>query len=213
MTKRWGPLGWATLHSIAALYPDSPSEYEKHMLLRWMFAFRDTILCPSCQSHFSEMFDSYTRTRPHWCDSRKDLSEFIFRAHNTVNARTQKPVYSFKESVAELERVFPAARSTEFRRSYLLYIRHDWMRNMTIDGIKSFSKIRELNLIESEVWEKRDAFAWTDLLQFEGVITVSVLQEQPVKSAIGAPIIPKLTEPAKGFSLKVGKIGGLRSLR
>ena len=34
MTKRWGPLGWATLHSIAALYPNSPSDYEKQMILR-----------------------------------------------------------------------------------------------------------------------------------------------------------------------------------
>jgi len=213
MTKRWGPLGWATLHSIAALYPDSPNEYEKQMILRWMFAFRDTILCPSCQSHFAAMLDSYMRTRPHWCDSRKNLCEFVFRAHNTVNVRTNKPIYSFTESVSELERVFPAVRSSEFRKGYLVYIRHDWMRNMTLDGISSFSKIRELNFIESEYWETRGPFAWSDLLQFEASIIVSVLEEHIVKTAIGPPNIPTLTEPARGFSLKVGKIGRLRSLR
>jgi hypothetical protein len=213
MTKRWGPLGWATLHSIAALYPDSPSEYEKQMILRWMLAFRDTILCPSCQSHFATMLDSYIRTRPHWYDSRKELCEFVFRAHNTVNARTNKPIYSFAESVSELERVFPAERSSEFRKSYLVYIRHDWMRNMTLEGISSFSKIRELNLIESEYWDTRGSFAWADLLRFEALINVSVLHQHVVKTAISAPNVPKLTEPAKGFSLKVGKIGGLRNLR
>jgi hypothetical protein len=178
-----------------------------------MQAFRDTILCPSCQSHFSEMFDSYIRMRPYWWDSRKDLCEFVFRAHNTVNARTQKPIYSFAESVAELERVFPAARAAEFRKGYLVYIRNDWMRNMTIEGISSFSKIRDLNLIESEYWEKRDSFAWTDLLQFEGLVGVSPIYEHTQSNTLSAPGVPKITAPARGFSLKIGKIGGLRSLR
>ena len=213
MTKGWGPLGWATLHSIAALYPDYPSNDEKQMLIRWFTAFRDTILCPSCQAHFSGMFDSYIHKYPHWLNSRKDLSEFVFRAHNTVNARTNAKVYAFGESLGELERVFPASRSVEIRRAYLNYIRQDWMKNITIEGIASFTKIKELNLIESEYWGRK-SFAWSDLSQFEGFINVSPLTEHlSVLNSI--PGIPRIAEPGRGFSLKlgVGKIGGLRSLR
>ena len=213
MTKHWGPLGWATLHSIAALYPDSPSDYEKQMILRWIHAFRDTILCPSCQSHFTMMFDGYVDAHPHWWNSRKDLSQFVFRAHNTVNLRTHKRMYSFAESVSELERVFPAGQCSQIRKAYLVYIRNDWMRNMTIEGITRFSKIKELNSIESDYWDTRPAFAWADLLKYTESMNVSPLYEHAGGSALGGQRI--MTAPAKGFSLKfgAGKIGGLRSLR
>lgn len=214
MTKHWGPLGWATLHSIAALYPDSPSDYEKYMILRWIHSFRDTILCPSCQSHFTMMFDSYIHSNPHWWNSRKELSQFVFRAHNTVNVRTHKRVYSLIESVEELERVFPEERCSDIRKSYLIYIRNDWMRNMTIEGITSFSKIKELNLIETEYWERRPAFAWSDLLQYSETMNVSPLYGE-IGSALGGPGMPTIRAPARGFSLRTGgmKIGGLHSLR
>ena len=213
MTKIWGPLGWATLHSVAACYPDSPTEYEKHTLLRWIGAFRETILCPSCQAHFARMFDSYIQKYSNWWNSRKDFCEFVFRAHNTVNVRTQKKTYSFRESLTELERVYPASRCAEIRRFYLSYIRQDWMKNITIEGISSFTKIKELNTIEAEYWGRR-AFAWSDLLQFESVTNVSPLAEH-ISVLSTTPGVPKITAPARGFSLKIGagKIGGLRSLR
>jgi len=212
MTKHWGPLGWATLHSAAACYPDVPLDSDKYTLYRWMNAFRETILCPSCQAHFAGMFDSYIHRFPNWWDSRKDVSEFVFRAHNTVNARTSKRVYSLSESVAELERVFPASRCSEIRIYYLNYIRQDWMKNITIEGIASFTKLRDLNGIESEYWSRRTAFQWSDLLQFESEMNVSPLAEH-LSSFNAASGIPKISAPAKGFSLKLGKIGGLRSLR
>lgn len=177
-----------------------------------MNAFRETILCPSCQAHFAGMFDSYIHRFPNWWDSRKDVSEFVFRAHNTVNARTSKRVYSLAESVAELERVFPASRCKEIRIYYLNYIRQDWMKNITIEGIASFTKLKDLNGIESEYWARRTAFQWADLLQFESEMNVSPLAEH-LSSFNAASGIPKITAPAKGFSLKLGKIGGLRSLR
>lgn len=204
-------MGWATLHSIAALYPDSPSDYEKQMIFRWFRSFRESILCPSCQAHFESMFDSYTRRYPYWWNSRKDLCEFVFRAHNTVNMRTHKKIYTLSESLAELAVVFPAARCADVRRAYLLYIRQDWMKNITIEGISSFAKIRELNTIESEYWGRK-TFAWEDLAVFEGSINTSPLSEHV--SVLGVQRIT--ASPARGFSLKLGgggKIGGLRSLR
>ena len=215
MTKIWGPLGWATLHSAAACYSESPSDSEKQMLLRWIYAFRDTILCPSCQAHFAGMFDSYIHKYANWWDSRRDFCQFVFRAHNTVNARTHKKIYSLSESLVELERVYPASRCAEIRRFYLTYIRQDWMKNITIEGIASFTKIRELNMIEEEYWGRRGGFVWSDLLQYEHSINVSPLMEH-LSSLNSTPGIPKITAPARGYALKIGgaaKIGGLRSLR
>jgi FAD-linked sulfhydryl oxidase len=213
MTKKWGPLGWATLHSAAAAYPDSPTEYEKEMLSRWIKSFNETILCPSCMKHFADMLGDYAQKHPDWRNSRKNFSQFVFRAHNTVNVRTRKPVYTFQQSIEQLRASMPsAAAATQLRRQYLVYIRSDWMRNMTLTGISSFAKIKELNLIESDYWGTR-TFTWDDLLPFEGAINVAPISEQ-LSVLTSTPNVPKLTAPTKGFNLKLsGRVGQLRSLR
>jgi hypothetical protein len=213
MTKKWGPMGWVTLHSVAAAYPDSPSEYEKEMLSRWIKSFRDTILCPSCMKHFTDMLGNYELKHPDWRNSRKNFMQFVFRAHNTVNVRTHKPVYSFAQSMEALRTIIPTDTSaTQVRRDYLLYIRSDWMRNMTLTGISSFSKIKELNLIEQDYWGTR-TFSWDDILELGGDINVSPISEQ-LSVLNSTPNIPKLTAPTGGFSLKLsGRVGLLRSLR
>lgn len=213
MTKKWGPLGWATLHSVAAAYPDSPTEYEKEMLSRWIKSFNETILCPSCMKHFADMLGDYAQKHPDWRNSRKDFSQFVFRAHNTVNVRTRKPVYTFQQSIEHLRTSMPsAAAATQLRRQYLVYIRSDWMRNMTLTGISSFAKIKELNLIESDYWGTR-TFTWDDLLPHEAAINVAPISEQ-LSVLTSTPNVPKLTAPTKGFNLKLsGRVGQLRSLR
>ena len=212
MTNKWGPMGWATLHSVAACYPDNPSEYEKEMLSRWIKSFGETILCPACLKHFADMLSNYTSKYPNWRDSRKHFCQFVFRAHNTVNVRTHKPVYTFRQSIDELQKVFPSSEVINVRRAYLVYIRSDWMKNMTIAGVSSFSKLKELNAIENDYWGTK-TFEWTDLLQYEPTMNVSPISEH-LSVLNSTPNIPKMTAPAGGFSLKLsGKIGRLSSLR
>lgn len=215
MTKAWGPLGWATLHSISALYPDNPSELEQEMFSRWLISFTNTILCPSCMKHFADTTVVYTRINPQWKSSRQGVLEFVFRAHNSVNARTNKKVYSFDESIQELSIFLPESQATARRHEYLIYIRNDWMKNMTMDGISSAGKIKELNVIEDNYWSRR-SFKWSDIREFSNINvsplpdTVSALSS----TLVGGTVFPKLTMPVKGFTLRnIGKIGPLSSLR
>jgi hypothetical protein len=213
MTKAWGPLGWFTLHTIAALYPDSPSPYELELFSRFLISFTQTILCPSCMQHFTDMVAVYTQRNPGWKNSRRTVCEFVFRAHNTVNNRNRSRVYTFEESLAELQRIIPDADAARVRRQqYLVYVRSDWMKNMTLTGISSAPKLKELNTIEEEYWAKR-SFAWTDIRQFADV-SVAPIPERSSTLASGSAAIPRITMPARGgFSLKIGKIGPLSSLR
>jgi hypothetical protein len=211
MTMRWGPLGWATLHSIAAAYPDEPSSYEKELLARWFRSFKDTILCPSCSKHFGEMIDDYSRKFPTWMTSRRGVVEFVLRAHNTVNSRTYKPTYTLEGSVAELQRILPESIIGQKRQEYILYIRSDWMKNMTLSGVSSAPKLRELLTIEESYWSRRP-FRWSDLLKFKGIATHPLVEQMSVLNS--TPNIPKITVPVRGYSLpKAGKIGPLSALR
>ena len=199
MTKGWGPLGWATLHSIAALYPDSPSENEKQLLSHWMVSFNETILCPSCLKHFHEMLVEYTYKYPNWMSSRRTVVEFVFRAHNTVNLRLNKKVYTFDEAIAELRTFLPEDQATARRREYLVYIRGDWIRNMTLSGISVVPKLKELNNVESDYWGMR-SLSWSDLLQFSDINMMPLHNRTSTISS--NPIIPKMSSTySKPFRL------------
>jgi hypothetical protein len=211
MTMRWGPLGWATLHSIAAAYPDEPTSYELELFGRWLRSFKDTILCPSCSKHFSDTIDDYTRKFPTWMHSRRGVVEFVLRAHNTVNARTYKPVYTLETSVAELQKILPESMIGQKRQEYILYIRSDWMKNMTLAGVSSAPKLRELLTIEENYWSRRP-FQWADLLKFKGIAFQPLVEQMSVLGS--TPNMPKIIAPARGYSLpKAGKIGRLSALR
>jgi len=214
MTKAWGPLGWATLHTIAALYPDFPSQYELELLNRFLISFMNTILCPSCLQHFNDMVTLYTQRYPSWKNSRRTVCEFVFRAHNTVNRRTYKKVYTLQESIAELRSIMPDDQAAKVKRQqYLVYIRNDWMKNMTLNGVSAAPKLKELNTIEEEYWSRR-SFSWSDI-EMLGDLNVSPINEQASVLASGGVVIPRITMPTSGgFKLgNVGKIGPLSSLR
>lgn len=214
MTKAWGPLGWATLHTIAALYPDFPSQYELELLNRFLISFMNTILCPSCLQHFNDMVSLYTQRYPSWKNSRRTVCEFVFRAHNTVNKRTYKKIYTLEESIAELRTIIPDDQAAKVKRQqYLVYIRNDWMKNMTLNGISAAPKLKELNTIEEEYWSRR-SFSWSDIHML-GDLNVSPINEQASVLASGGVVIPRITMPTSGgFKLgKIGKIGPLSSLR
>lgn len=212
MTKGWGPLGWATLHSISALYPDNPSEYEQEMFSRWLMSFTSTILCPSCLQHFTDTIAAYTLIRPNWKTSRRGVVEFVLRAHNSVNNQNRRKIYTFQESMAELAVFLPEHTATAKRQEYLVYIRADWMRNMSMAGISNAPKLRELNVIEENYWSKR-SFKWSDLSVFSDV-NVSPLSTPTSALTSGGASIPRLTAPTSGFKLlNIGKIGPRLALR
>jgi hypothetical protein len=131
-----------------------------------------------------------------------------------VNKRTNKKIYTLEESIAELRTIMPDDQAAKVKRQqYLVYIRSDWMRNMTLTGISTAPKLKELNTIEEEYWSKR-SFLWSDV-QVLGNLNVSPINEEASVIASGGTVIPRISMPTSGgFKLgKVGKIGPLSSLR
>jgi hypothetical protein len=160
------------------------------------------------------MVSLYTQRYPSWKNSRRTVCEFVFRAHNTVNKRTYKKIYTLEESIAELRTIIPDDQAAKVKRQqYLVYIRNDWMKNMTLNGVSAAPKLKELNTIEEEYWSRR-SFSWSDI-QMLGDLNVSPINEQASVLASGGVVIPRITMPTSGgFKLgKIGKIGPLSSLR
>lgn len=145
-----------TLHSAASLYPDSPTEAERQLLLRWIELFRDTISCPSCQGHFAEMLADYRLKYPNFLYSRREFLLFTFRAHNAVNRRLNKPVYPTVRSCFDvLQNNVKFNTSHAFRVSYINHITRHWKLFRDASGMSALKRIMELRRIENEYMRPR----------------------------------------------------------
>jgi hypothetical protein len=189
MTKVWGPLGWGTLHSIAALYPDTPTALEREMIARWFDSFANTLACSTCMKHFKKMFADYIATYPQWNASRLELTLFVLRAHNTVNARQSYTVHSVDDAFKLLRTNIDPQKAEAIRQSYIMYIRKDWARDTTMSGISSVKYIKDLLLVETEYWSKR-SFVWDDVYNLIGNNMIDPLDPSKLVS-----------KPATGISL------------
>jgi hypothetical protein len=157
MTAIWGPLGWLTLHSVATSYSEQPSMEEKQLMVTWLDLFRDTITCPSCRDHFTDMLAAYRRNYPSMLDSRQNFAIASFRMHNAVNRRLQKPIYSsVEECMTTLKNIIKTRSAYDYRVSYNNHILRHWKTQQDTAGIVALKKVYEMKKIEIEYISDRD---------------------------------------------------------
>lgn len=157
MTSIWGPLGWMTIHSTACAYSETPTTSEKELMSSWLDLFRDSITCPSCKQHFTTLLNNYRIHFPGMLNSRQDFVIFTFRAHNAVNRRIHKPIYSsVEECIATLCNIVKTRPAREYRNNYLAHIARHWKVMQDVSGIVTLKKIQEMKRIEAEYVSQRD---------------------------------------------------------
>jgi len=123
----------------------------------WLDMFRDTITCPSCRGHFTTLLANYRAQFPNMLQSRHEFVVFTFRAHNAVNKRLNKPVYSsVDECVSTLLNIVKTKRAKDYRVSYINHITRHWRTLQDITGIVALKKIQEMKRIEIEYISHRD---------------------------------------------------------
>ena len=171
MTAVWGPLGWMTLHSVSTSYPVNPTSTEKQLVYSWLDMFRDTITCNYCKGHFTTMLANYRVRFPNMLDSRQSFAMFVFRAHNTVNARLSKPVYStVKECMDMLKINIQTRPAVDYRISYVNHILKYWKTLQDISGVVAVKKILEMKKIEIEYFSKLDTNLDVELIEESTII-------------------------------------------
>lgn len=201
MSKIWGPLGWMTLHSVSLIYPEEPTHAEKYIASRFLDLFGETISCNECKTHFKNMYAIYKSIHPEFLESRRDFALFVFRAHNTVNMRLDKPRPStISECLQTLKAATVNTSLATFRTSYLSYLLRNWNRHVSGEGLITKSQVKEMIKINNEYWSPRE-------------IPIPVLEEGDVmtpiqQAATRVSIRGTVVSTAVGFKggrLKLGK--------
>ena len=203
MTKLWGPLGWMTLHSVSLIYPASPTPEEKTTANRFLDLFADSISCPNCKNHFKKMLELYKLSFPNFLDSRQNFAIFVFRAHNTVNARIDKPLYpSVSECLKALQLATSQTSFAQFRNSYVSYLLSNWGRESGGDAMMVRRSVKDLQKIVNEYWNPRDTGLIPEiedddvLYRIENDNVRFTQSWRPISTAVGF----------KGGKLKLGKM-------
>jgi len=99
----------------------------------------------------------YIDSHPDFLDSRQNFALFVFRAHNTVNLRIDKPrPATVSECLDSLRNATTHVSLPQFRNSYLSYINQNWGREITGDGFILRGKVRDMIRINNEFWNHRD---------------------------------------------------------
>ncbi|MBW0475014.1 hypothetical protein O181_014729 [Austropuccinia psidii MF-1] len=85
-----GRATWKFLHTMAARFPEKPTEDEREALKSFIYLFSRLYPCGDCARHFQELLKEY----PPQTSSRITASMHLCSLHNKVNKRLGKPQYN-----------------------------------------------------------------------------------------------------------------------
>lgn len=198
-----------TLHSVSTLYPETPNATERQLLHSWLDMFRDTITCPHCKEHFATMLQNYRARFPTMLNSRQEFAMFVFRAHNTVNARLSKPVYKTLEECMIVLRANIQTRSpAEYRTAYLNHITRYWKMMQDVSGIVALKKIVEMRKIDGDYFAPRETRFQVALEDLGVVIPREWMEGGSSRTAQSTPSLRfgLTTSVRAGFQMSGGRI-------
>jgi hypothetical protein len=158
----------------------------------WLDLFRDTITCPTCRDHFTGLLSSYRAQFPGMLSSRNDFAVFSFRAHNEVNRRIHKPVYSTVLECMELLQKNTVSRTArDYRLAYLSHIQRYYRTLRDAAGIAALRKIQEMYKVENEYMVLRDTGFKVTIPDTTVILHSAVLNRDVEPIAVQPTISPK----------------------
>ena len=154
------------------------------------------------------MYQTYISRNPNWWNSRTDLFTFICRAHNTVNARLDKPIIqSIRDSIDTLQMLTKNTSATEYRNQYLIYLQRNW-NSPDAEGFMMSRSVREMIKINNEYWNLRETNFSVQIPEADVVRPIMAIRSHtgnvlPGLKPDGSPI-------QVGFSLRSGRFSLIR---
>ncbi|OAD55785.1 FAD-linked sulfhydryl oxidase ALR [Eufriesea mexicana] len=87
-----GSRTWSFLHTMAAYYPNNPSDEQKSDMKKFFHIFSTFYPCNVCAEDLQEQLKQF----PPQTDSQKHLSQWLCNIHNEVNKKLGKPEFDCK---------------------------------------------------------------------------------------------------------------------
>lgn len=101
----WGSHAWIFLHSVTMNYPDNPTPQDKREMKDFFNSLKYVLPCEKCAKNFQRNMAKYPLTDK-ILSSRDSLIKWLIDIHNMVNRENKKPVYSHKDAIRKLEKLY-----------------------------------------------------------------------------------------------------------
>lgn len=95
----WGPCAWNFLHASSYAYPLYPTQENKSDMFNFLMHFAKVIPCTICSDDFVNYLREHLKEEVESLafKNRKNLVEFIVDAHNYVNKKLNKRIFTYDE--------------------------------------------------------------------------------------------------------------------
>jgi hypothetical protein len=94
--KLWGPSLWTFLHYLSLSYPEDPTTVEQEEVFNFLASMQKIIPCEKCRKNFIKYLDSM---EVEVLTTRENFVRWLFNIHNSVNAYTGKPNFSYNDFI------------------------------------------------------------------------------------------------------------------
>jgi hypothetical protein len=96
----WGPCVWYLFHTLA--YKAVPENFAeiKTELIQYIQRICANLPCPECTQHATEYMRQHSRVLS-MMTTKEQLHQFLVDFHNVVNARKQKPRFTYEQAEAK----------------------------------------------------------------------------------------------------------------
>jgi hypothetical protein len=133
-TRVWGPAGWLFLHSIAQNYPWEPTAEKKESYKLFFRLVGDVLPCRYCRDSYNDFIKGQgTCLDDSVMESRKTLTEWLYKIHNKVN---KKLGYSGTPTFKEVWDKYESYRS-KCKKSPEI---HEKVQKGCLDPLKGYRK-------------------------------------------------------------------------
>ena len=118
----WGPHAWILLHTVTFNYPENPCLQDKDNIKQFFKYFSYQIPCNKCKNHFIKYMNRYPLTYK-LLSSKDDLIDWLIDAHNKVNKRNNKKIYTREEVINYYEELYnPSYKLYNFNNKFILFL-------------------------------------------------------------------------------------------
>lgn len=97
--NRWGPRAWKFMHTISYCYPVNPTSADRQHVHDYLFALCHVLPCKKCRNDFEQYLQTHLihGSESKQFQSKQYFIRFLVDAHNHVNKRLGKRLYSYRE--------------------------------------------------------------------------------------------------------------------
>jgi hypothetical protein len=135
----WGQPTWFVLHTLAHKIKDEAFPQLRRDLIDLVVRICTNLPCPMCANHASEYI---RKTNLDALQTKKDVKDFLFQFHNSVNVRKSYAQFSY----ADLDAKYEAANTINMIQNFMAVFQQS---NGAQINVNTFSKNRAIQFLQT----------------------------------------------------------------